>query len=391
MPASYIAARALYQTGGALLAAGLVASSSVLIEYSTNARGYSLVCLIFVALISLAAYAVRTQNWTAWFCLAIVSALGLYTIPIMLYPFGGIVIWLLLCMVIGDARFNSWGSVTGLISAVGLTVFVTTELYSPVLAVSGPKALFANKWVAASPLHIFLRGLPVSLASTWQGWNRGVPSIVAMALAAAFFVSLLRHRRCSKFPVPIVLALILWVLPVISIQRVVPFERVWLFALPLYFIASAAGVATVTAPLDRFRLRQAVILVGIAVSLVLGIRALLSNSIYLSNEGRDLDSLALYLKGRLAPGDSVVVVPPSDGPMLYYFQKEGVPSSYLNAEKPDRKLLVVNEVSGDTVQKLLSVTRAADQGGPFPSASRQIRFGTPLRGGAPHQTALRNR
>jgi len=180
VPASYAAARSLYHAGldhnsGALLAAALVASSSMLIEYSTNARGYEIVCLLFMTMIPVGAYALRCSNWAAWLLLAVVSALGFYTIPIMLYPFGGLVVWLLLSIAGGDARqedaqqdaeqqdaqggarvvarYDARGNVqsaarsalTGLAVAIVLTMLLAGELYSPVLAVSGPKALFANK------------------------------------------------------------------------------------------------------------------------------------------------------------------------------------------------------------------------------------------------------
>ena len=169
MPATYAAARSLYDSEQrSLLAAALVASSSMLIEYSTNARGYEIVCLLFMIMIPVGAYALRCRNWAAWLLLAVVSALGFYTIPIMLYPFGGLVVWLSLSIAGGDSqrrcasRRSAQGNVhsaarsalVGLSVAIVLTMLLAGELYSPVLAVSGPKALFANKWVSASPFPV---------------------------------------------------------------------------------------------------------------------------------------------------------------------------------------------------------------------------------------------
>src|SRR5919204_3963186 len=48
VPATYLAARALYGPTTALIAAGLVSASGWLTLYATNARGYSLVLLCFV-------------------------------------------------------------------------------------------------------------------------------------------------------------------------------------------------------------------------------------------------------------------------------------------------------------------------------------------------------
>jgi hypothetical protein len=82
------------------------------------------------------------------------------------------------------------------------------------------------------------------------------------------------------------------------------------------------------------------------------------------NHGRGLEALAHYLKGQLKPGDSVVAALPSDVPLLYYFQKEGIPSSYVNAPTAERMWIVVNEVSGDSIERVLATMKMNDQGGP---------------------------
>ena len=358
VPASYIAARSLYRSSGAVLAAGLVASSSVLIEYSTNARGYDMVCLAFVALISLAAYVLRNWNSAAWLLFAVVATLGFYAVPIMLYPFGGLIVWLLLSAALGDAGPHSRNTIIAISVCVCVTMALTAELYSPVLAVSGPKLLIANKWVVASPFRVFLHGLPSSLASTWRDWNRSVPLWLSLVLVAGFFISLLAHRRCSRFRIPIVAALVAWVVPLLFAQRVVPFERVWLFALPLYFVTASVGVAIALEPLlKRAGLRSAMTLISLSISLVVGFRVASTHSASLANDCRGLDAVAAYLKTELKPGDSVVAGSPSDIPLYYYFQKEGIPASFINGPGPRRKLVVVNEAVGDTVQRVLEETK----------------------------------
>ncbi len=389
MPATYAAARSLYDNRSALLAAALVASSSMLIEYSTNARGYEIVCLLFMIMIPVGVYALRCRNWAAWLLLAVVSALGFYTIPIMLYPFGGLVVWLSLSIAVGDSQpedaegeareytrdltgesargsFQSAArsAMVGLSVAIVLTMLLAGELYSPVLAVSGPKALFANKWVSASPFPVLFHQLPASLVSTWRGWNRDLPMGLAAVLAVGFVISLLWHRRIGSQRVPLALALLLCVGPLVLVQRVIPFERVWLFALPLYFICAAAGLVMVLDPVfHRLHLRHAMALVALVVALFAGLRVERRGSVYLSpiyldNESRGMPALAVWLKGQLHPGDTIVAVPPSDGPLRYYLQQEGVPTSYLNSsisfdrKAPRRRLVVVNQFSGDTVEQV---------------------------------------
>jgi hypothetical protein len=364
VPASYIAARALYRGGGALLTAGLVASSSILAEYSTNARGYSMLCLLVLLLIPLADYALHHENWAAWTSLAILSALGFFTIPIMLYPFGGICLWLVLSAMASRLSFRIL--IPGLWLAMLLTAGITLELYSPVFAVSGPAAVFTNKWVVASPVGVVLRELPRSLESTWQEWNRGLPWWLTWILAAGFLASLLLHRRWGKSSVPLPLALLGCVFPLVLVQRVVPFPRVWLFALPLYFITATPALANLLEPLlERLRLRHGMALLALGASLFLAF-GFQPQQVYATNEGRGCDSLTLYLKQHLEPGDSVVAALPSDVPMLYNFRKEGVQTSYLGASQPKRLLVVVNSVSGDTVQKVLSMANIPNSPGQEP-------------------------
>ena len=99
IPATYALTRRLCGPPEALLAAALVAASEPLIDYSTNARGYTLVALVTVLLAVTAERILadgrggRAWDWV-WF--TILPAVGCFAIPIMLYPYGGIVLWLVL-------------------------------------------------------------------------------------------------------------------------------------------------------------------------------------------------------------------------------------------------------------------------------------------------------
>lgn len=354
VPTTYVAARSLYRTESAILAAALTASSSVLIEYSTSARGYTLVSLFFTMLIPIAAYLVRNQGWTAWFLFSMLAALGFYTIPVMLYPVGGVALWVLLCAAVGDAK--SPGRIaSGLFVAGLLTAVLTTVLYSPVFAISGPASVFANSTVRPLSNRVFLRELPLSLVSTWRYWNRGLPLLLIITLATGFGISLIGHIRCSRFRIPLPLALAASVAPVLFVQRVVPFERVWTFALPLYFAASAAGLALVAARfLSYLSIRHGMTLGVAAMCLWTAWYVRHGDSIYATNEGRGMQDTATYLKPMLTTGDSVLVELSSLAPLEYYFLKQDMPIAYLNAPVSHRLFVVVNHVTGDTLAKVFA-------------------------------------
>lgn len=348
IPATYIAARVLYRTEGAILGAALAATSSVLIDYSTSARGYSLVCLFTLLLIVIAAYLIHNPGWFGWLLFSVFAALGFYTIPIMLYPVVGVGVWVLLEAIVGDAE-HPRRVISGLLAAGILTAVLTIVLYSPVFAVSGPSSVFANKIVKPLSTGVFLKELPVSLLSTWRYWNRGLPLVLITVLATGFAVSLLLNFRCSRFRIPLPLALVASIAPILLVQRVVPFERVWTFALPLYFVASTAGLAlAATWLLSRIPIRHGMSFFAAAICLWSAWYVRDGKVIYATNEGRGMQETAIYLKSHLTTGDSVLMTLTSFAPLEYYFLKHDVPIVYLNAPASHRLFVVVNQTAGET-------------------------------------------
>jgi len=80
-----------------------------------------------------------------------------------------------------------------------------------------------------------------------------------------------------------------------------------------------------------------------------------SNVIESTNEGRGMQAAAIYLQPRLTPGDSVVVALPSDASLEYYFLQQHIPIAYLNAPMSHRVFVVVNQISDDTLSKVLAM------------------------------------
>ena len=95
VPATFALTRAYHGRLAALLAAALVAASSTLVEYSTNARGYTLVALATVLVLIAAVRALERDSAGAWAVVAATGSLGLYAVPVMVYPLGGAFLWIL--------------------------------------------------------------------------------------------------------------------------------------------------------------------------------------------------------------------------------------------------------------------------------------------------------
>jgi hypothetical protein len=352
VPACYLAARALYDRPTAWLAAALVAVSSLLVEYSTNARGYTLQALLTLLLVALSCRLLDSPTLLGWCAWAALAALGFWAVPTMLYPFAGLAAWLALC---GGRRFLGQ-----LLGACILAGALTVALYLPILLLSGPGALVGNRFVQPLTPARWAHELPASLAETFRDWHRDLPAWLAAVLAAGFLAALAAHRRLGRQPVPLAAVLAACCLLLTAAQRVAPFPRVWLFALPVYLITAAAGVAAAV----RLVLPQAARPVAVAglvaaAVLLLGWRVAHSPAVLESTQTgtlRDGAEVAALLEDRLSPGDLVIASSPSDGVLMYHFHRRDLPlDRIVYDELPEgwhgaRLLVVVNKAHDQTLE-----------------------------------------
>jgi hypothetical protein len=341
IPATYIVVRKLYNRDAGLLAAALVASSSLLIEYSTDARGFAIQGLLFMLLILVTLRLMRSFSTGWWITFAVLGALGFYTTPTMLFFFGGLVLWMLLSALAGDTWASKGRSVVELALAVAFTALLTFLLYLPVVRNSGISSLTSNQWVTSLSLIKFSKDVPSSMWSYWTSWGRGLTLFVAIPLAAGFLLSVIFNRRISRRKVNLTLVVLLWCLAVMGVLRVLPPARVFLPFAPLYLGSASAGVCLAGAWAVK-RLKQKrpgmrhfeIVFAAAVVALtsIVGLTVIVRQAPYQPDDQvrlRDARKISLFLKDRLKPGDMVYAEPNVRKPLEYYFFKEKVPSSYL--------------------------------------------------------------
>jgi uncharacterized membrane protein len=95
IPATYAVFGRLFDRRTGLLAAALTAFVSPLVEYSTNARGYTLEVLLVLVVIYAAARVLRTGRRAWWGALVSATLLGFYTMPTMTMFFASTAVWML--------------------------------------------------------------------------------------------------------------------------------------------------------------------------------------------------------------------------------------------------------------------------------------------------------
>lgn len=364
VPATYQAIRMLTNKHAALLATGLVATSPTCIMFSTNARGYTLVSFFFLLLLILAIYLKQKRNLAAWVLFVLGATLGFYTIPIMLYPFGIVLLWLLLSLLTNDIAVDGWRMFKDLLLAGVAVVVLTTLLYAPALAVTGIGSLVKNEYVTAQPWGEFLGGILPRMKQTWRIWNENIPAGIAWVLGFGVLISLLTHLhplRKTILPtdrpqtithaphrVHLLLPVVLWIVPLVLMQRVVPYTRVWLFLLPLYAGMAATGCVF----LLQFLVKQTRISLSVISSVLTIILAVTISSNVIKTRSvfsmppqtsdHSFAEATHLLKEQLAPDDRVYPV----GKILpYYFLHEDMPLSHFQQEltTTNRLFLIVDQ------------------------------------------------
>jgi hypothetical protein len=332
IPLTYFASRALGDRG-ALLAAGLAASAPTLADYSTNARGYTLLCCF--VLICTIAMARIIRDGKGQIVFAVSAALGFFTVPVMLYPF---------------AMLAVWGRRKGL-RAVIAAIALTLLLYAPVLIVSGIGSLTSNPYVRPFPLAIFFRSLPSYAAAVWSSWFAGVPLIVQILIAAGFIIGVRRHPMWIGF---------IAVIAIVVLQRVLPFPRIWLPFLVLMFITAAAAW-----PWSRSEPA-----VAAAIFIAMTITDMNNTRLRETGELRAVREIARELNRRASPGDPLLALPPSDMPVAFYCRRVEVLHPDVNRA---RLFAIENRDYGQT----LSATLAFFKIDPKRYAIRKVRdFGS---------------
>jgi 4-amino-4-deoxy-L-arabinose transferase-like glycosyltransferase len=363
IPATYAAARALYDGRAALVAAALVAASGALILYATNARGYSLVVLAFLLLTLQGARLLRGSPSHEWVHFAVIAALGLWTIPVMLYPLGAVALWLALTLLVDDRR----GELRRLGVALGIVGLLTLLAYGPVVSREGFAAVARNRFVAASGWLEFFTTLPASVGQALSSWSLGIPPLVGFALLFLAAIALRHHGSVSRFRVGLPLAAFVWCSWLLVVNHRAPFARVWLWLLPL--AASLAGAGAVRL-LERgartaswIQFRAPAIATGIAVAL--GLSVALSRAVRLSTDTgsfRDAPAAAEHLRRVLRPGDRVLAPIPSNGPLQYYMHRLGLDSGYLSLDerRASRIVAVVDAAEGHLLSTVIARSPARD-------------------------------
>ena len=362
IPATYLISRIFYSWKISLVAASVVASLPVMIDYSTTARGYTIISLFALLIMALAAQVKDQRNLIGWCLLILFSALGMYTNPTMIYPVGMAFTWLLLSALIKDV-IPDYGRNFYLylfLSLIGV-VILTGILYLPIILTSGIQSVIGNDVVETLSWSDFTQSVIPRIVNTWKEWNRSLPSTLSLVAIIGFIASFFVPTLPKKRRVPLFLAGFLWIATALLLQRVAPWPRIWLFLLPFFIIWISAGIIGLFS-LMIHKLPKSEYLLVILIS-ILVISPLLAGLIRsypqytekLLSQG-EVERVADFLEDYLQPEDVVVVTSPDTIVLKYYLRRNNLSKEYTELVKEkefSRAIVVVNQGLGQTLEYVL--------------------------------------
>ncbi|HYC50417.1 MAG TPA: glycosyltransferase family 39 protein [Gemmatimonadaceae bacterium] len=352
---TYAMARALYGARTALLASGFVAASGALILYSTNARGYTMIAFAFTLLTLSAVRASRDGNRGDWLVFAGIAVLGLWTIPVMLYPLGTVAFWFLLNALV-EKRHQELRS---LWMALALSGVATIALYAPVVSREGLSALTRNSFVAPVGWFAFLGDLRDTWEMALSSWSLGIPPLLGVVLLLCGAFAIARHGALSRFPVGMPVAALVWCSWLLVVNHRAPFARVWLWLVPLAAALAAAGLLML---LRRSRItsvwaegRASWLAVALTVGMTTSVVA--SRAVFRSTDTGTYTDAALAaerLAELLQPGDRVLATIPTNAPLMFHMHRRALDLRHLSLDvrQANRIIVIVDAREGQRLDRV---------------------------------------
>lgn len=360
VPAAWFAARSLAGRGAGLFAAALTAVLPSLLLYSTNARAYMLVGLGTLLLVWVGSRLLDEESLSHWMVIVVIGALGLWAAPVMLYPLGVVMWWLLAERVRTDGARGALRFVPRLGAAAALIGVLTIILYLPVLLRGGAGQLTNNRFVkpgtwaeVATQLVILARDLRALLG---LGLSR-VEVVLALLIALVGVGAPGEHRQRR---ITLASATTVWCLALMLITRRLPPPRVLLFLAPMGCLFLGVGFSWLASRLRAERIEAQAIAATLVFAL-LAAQEIRSRSVLASEETdwigmRDARDIANLILG--APSDDRVVINRSSEPPLDYYLFQLTHKrleKFMGPTHRGRVLLVLDDRHGQTIARVLRV------------------------------------
>ncbi len=373
IPTLYALGKRLYSPETGLLAAALAAWLPVLIRYATEARGYSLLSLFTLLTILLAYELIQSNRLLHWALLSLCAALGFFTLPLMLYPAGGIYLWLALEGPKTRSFFLRW------LGSGILTGMLTLTAYAPALLVSGWRKIVANSFVQPVEAGKYFDWVLLTrLRDTWTTWTRDVPLALTVLLTLGFFLSLALHRRIQATRWPLPLALLAWVAVLVLLRRPEAYDRFWAWLIAPALLWAAAGLVETVKQIRVRKFRADALLTGLALAgLLFQVTVTVPTIPQKWSKMSNQEAAAIFLAENWQEGDVALVGYPNEAQVWYYMLRQGFSESAWRARANARRtwLLMAANQPGETLERVVKMYKLDPAAFDFSDAQRIQAYG----------------
>ncbi len=316
--------------------------------------------LFTVLTLWLANFLRRSKNIFAWSLLVLFSALGFYSVPVYLFPFGMVFAWLFLENLFTDP--GEYGSRINflkywLLAGLGTAALVLI-LYTPIFIYTGAGKVFANPWATPKAWLGYIPSIPGHLLSVWQEWTSGFSPVWAYGLTLGFLLGLVFHRSFTRQRFPLQIAAFAWIAALLLVQRPEGVTKIWVFLQAPFLIWCAAGWMGLLKDLRLGFARNvsvAAIVTGFAILIVAvgAIRAVPGIPSRWAVKG-PVENTVLFIKDQLGPKDLIIVNAPYDASIWYYSRLYGLTGSRFDQRLPfDRLFVIVSHTDNQTANSVL--------------------------------------
>jgi len=339
VPVVMLWTRQLSSRPAAVFAGAFIACSSPLVEYSTSARGYTIVAVITCLTAMWFQRLAHRREITSWIVFVVLTAVGCWTIPIMVYPIAILVGLGLLMTFLGPTEFRPrpWWLLEFAI-ALFVAGCLTLLLYAPILLTTG--------------LGNFLRtarSQPVVMSDFWQRYAESLFESAALLFrdqSVAGLVLLFGGMVLAMVSGPpekqrfrrMALVAILGVIALPVLQQTIPFGRVWLFLLPWIAVLAASGLADVANSWSRSAQTAWAVAIVSCLAVLPAERMIRQETVLNSPEtgvAPDARAIADDLPGLLHAGEPVLSIVPLSAPVTYYALQSGLADEHLGPQHWD--------------------------------------------------------
>ena len=314
---TFLLGRKWFGLKAGILGVALVVFSEMLIDYSVNARGYTLQTTLFLAVLFLT---ISNNNKNGrWILVAILHAIGFWLIPSYLFCFG----------IILFVNISKHGFQKQFVSILGLSFLLGFLLYLPVIAYMGKNAIINNPLVRVFDSMNYLQEFIENLISIYEHLTPGVGIVQGIVFGLLVSTIFQDKSRILSLGVFFTIALLIAI-----IGKHAP-PRIFLFLLPLCALLISGSILNF---LDKLSSKFFLLLL----TLPFLSWEMNKNKHFDYEEGlQDIPELVKDLKSENRVG--VVSKIPIDYPVRYYLSQNPDLNSSWNRFGSDTVYVIVNE------------------------------------------------